>query len=328
MSAVHRRRFAVLASALVAIGLLSAALPARAAFPDKPIRLVLGFPPGSATDVAARIIGSKMSEILGQQIVVDNKPGATTNIAGQQVARAAPDGYTLFMAGNTNAVNPSLLKNVPFDMARDFTPVGLAGSVASILVVNPSLGVHSVPELTALAKAQPGKIFFASSGNGTMSHLSGELYGMSTGTKLTHVAYKGSAQAVTDLLAGTVPVMFAPASTVLPFIKGGKLIALATTGAQRSRIAPDLPTVAEAGVKGYDTRIWWGFVAPAGTPAPVIKTLADALDKAIDAPEVKEQLLNQGIEPFKGDGKAFAAHMAAETKKWTQVVNTAGITPD
>lgn len=328
MNTITRRIAGSLTTAIVALGTFWPVSTAWAVFPDKPIRLVIGFPPGTATDVATRIIAKKMSEELGKPIVVDNKPGAGTNIAGQSVARSAPDGYTLFMAGNTNSVNPALLKNIPFDMLKDFTPVGLAASVPSILVVHPSLRVNSVSELTTLLKNKQGKIFFASSGNGTMSHLSGELYGISTVTKMTHVPYKGSAQAITDLLSGSVPVMFAPASTVLAFIKAGKLKALATTGTERSAIAPDLPTVSEAGVKGYDTRIWFGIVAPAGTPEPVIKVLATALDKAIDSAEVKEQLSNQGIEPFKGNGKAFAEHMTLETKKWTEVITTAGIAAD
>ena len=328
MNFITRRTITGLGAFLVGLTALSPGSAALAAYPEKPIRLVIGFPPGTATDVATRIIAKKMSDELGKPIVVDNKPGAGTNIAGQIVARSAADGYTLFMAGNTNAVNPSLLKSIPFDVQKDFSPIGLAASVPSILVVHPSLGVNSVAELTALLKSRSKEVFFASSGNGTMSHLSGELFGMTTATKLTHVPYKGSAQSTTDLLSGVVPMMFAPASTVLPFVKSGRLKALATTGAERSRIAPDLPTVSEAGVKGYDTRIWFGIVAPAGTPVSIIQVLEVALNKATDSAEVKEQLLNQGIEPFKGDGKAFADHMARETKKWTEVVTSAGITAD
>jgi tripartite-type tricarboxylate transporter receptor subunit TctC len=299
-----------------------------ATYPERPVRVVIGFPAGTATDVATRILVNKMAEDLGRAFVVDNKPGAGTNIAALAVAKAAPDGYTLFMAGNTNSVNPSLLKSVPFDILKDFAPIGLAVSVPSILVVHPGLGVNSVAELTGLVRNKPGTVFFASSGNGTMSHLAGELFGMSTNSKMVHVAYKGSAQATTDLLSGGVPVMFAPASTVLPFIKVGKLKALATTGLERSKIAPDLPTVSEAGVKGYDTRIWFGLVAPVGTPEMILKILFNSLEKSQDASDVREQLFNQGIEPFKGNGKAFSDHMAKEIKKWTEVVTTAGITAD
>ena len=300
----------------------------HAVYPDKPIRVVIGFPPGTATDVATRIVVNKMSEDLGRSFIVDNKPGAGTNIAAQMVAKSAPDGYTLFMAGNTNSVNPSLLKSVPIDIMKDFSPIGLAVSVPSILVVHPSLGIQSVSDLTALIKNKPGSIFFASSGNGTMSHLAGELFGMATNSKMVHVAYKGSAQATTDLLSGGVPVMFAPASTVLPFIKAGKLKALATTGLDRSKIAPELPTVSEAGVKGYDTRIWFGLVAPFATPEPILKLLFNLLDKSLDSAEVRDQLFHQGIEPLKGNGKVFSEHMAKEIKKWSEVISTAGITPD
>ena len=321
------RRYILMCKCLVLLTLFGFN-QAYAVFPEKPIRVVIGFPPGTATDVATRIVVFKMSEDLGRPFIVDNKPGAGTNIAAQLVAKSAPDGYTLFMAGNTNSVNPSLLKSVPIDIMKDFSPIGLAVSVPSILVVHPSLGVQSISDLTALIKNKPGSIFFASSGNGTMSHLAGELFGMATHSKMVHVAYKGSAQATTDLLSGGVPVMFAPASTVLPFIKAGKLKALATTGLDRSKIAPELPTVSEAGVKGYDTRIWFGLVAPFGTPEPILKLLFNLLDKSLDSAEVREQLFHQGIKPFKGNGKAFSEHMAKEIKKWSEVINTAGITPD
>ena len=196
----------------------------QSTYPDKPVRLVIGFPGGSVTDLASRILAHKMSEILGQPVVVDNRPGASTSIAAVIVAKSAPDGYTLFMAGNSNAVTPSLQKSVPFDFFRDFSPVALAVSVPNILVVDPALGVSDVPQLAEMVKKNPGKVFFASSGNGTMSHLAGELFGYTIGSRMTHVPYKGSSQALTDLLAGTVPVMFAPASTVLPYLKSGKLV--------------------------------------------------------------------------------------------------------
>jgi len=320
---IHRHLALAFATSALVFG---AVAPASAAFPDKPVRIVIGFPPGTATDVATRIIAARMSEILGEQVVVDNKPGAGTNIAASAVARSDPDGYTLFMAGNSNSVNQTLMPSVPFDFFKDFAPVGMAVTVPSILVVTPSLGVSSVAQLIDVVKQRPGKVFFASSGIGATSHLSGELFGMTTGAKMTHVPYKGSSQVMTDLLAGSVQVMFAPASTVLPYIKEGKLTALATTGNERSRIAPDLPTVAEAGVKDYDTRIWFGPVAPAKTPQAVIGTLAAALDKALDSQDVKDQLAAQGIEPFKGDAARFSAYMASEMKKWAEVIKASGIT--
>ncbi len=301
---------------------------AQPAYPDKPVRLVIGFPAGSATDIASRILAHKMSEFLGQQVVVDNRPGASTSIAAVVVAKSPADGYTLFMAGNSNAVTPSLSKNVPFDFFRDFSPVALAVSIPNILVVNSGLGVTDVPQLVDLVKKNPGKVFFASSGNGTMSHLAGELFGFTIGSRMTHVPYKGSSQAVTDLLSGTVPVMFAPASTVLPYVKDGKLRALASTGVERSRIAPDLPTIAEKGLPDYDTRIWFGVVAPAGTPEAVVRKLADAINRSLDAPDIRDQLALQGIEPFKGDAKRFSEHMQKEMTRWATLIKSRGITAD
>ena len=318
-----------LALALTLLALLTpAGAVAQSAFPDKPVRLVIGFPAGSATDIASRIVANKMSELLGQQVVVDNRPGASTSIAAVAVAKSPADGYTLFMAGNSNAVTPSLQKSVPFDFFRDFSPVALAVTVPSILVVNPVLGVADVPQLVELVKKSPGKVFFASSGNGTMSHLAGELFGHTVGSRMTHVPYKGSSQAVTDLLSGAVPVMFAPASTVLPYIKDGKLRALATTGVERSRLAPDLPTIAERGVKDYDTRIWFGVVAPTGTPEPVIRRLAVAVNGALDASDVVSQLAVQGMEPFKGDAKQFSEHMRREMTRWAALIKSRGISAD
>jgi tripartite-type tricarboxylate transporter receptor subunit TctC len=301
---------------------------AQPAYPDKPVRLVIGFPAGSATDIASRILAHKMSEFLGQQVVVDNRPGASTSIAAVVVAKSPADGYTLFMAGNSNAVTPSLSKNVPFDFFRDFSPAALAVGIPNILVVNPGLGVSDVPQLVDLVKKNPGKVFFASSGNGTMSHLAGELFGFTIGSRMTHVPYKGSSQAVTDLLSGTVPVMFAPASTVLPYVKDGKLKALASTGAERSRIVPDLPTIAEKGLSDYDTRIWFGVVAPAGTPEPIIRKLADVINRSLDSADVKEQLALQGMEPFKGDARRFSEHMQKEMTRWATLIKSRGITAD
>jgi tripartite-type tricarboxylate transporter receptor subunit TctC len=297
-------------------------------YPSKPIRLVVGFPPGSATDVASRIIAGKMSELLGQPVIVDNRPGASTGIAALAVAKSAPDGYTLFMAGNSNAVTPSLQKNLPFDFFRDFSPIALAVTVPSIVVVNPAFGASGMAQLIEAARNNPGKVFYASSGNGTMSHLAGELLAHSTGTRMTHVPYKGSAQAVTDLLSGNVSLMFAPASSVLQYVKDGRLKALATTGAERSRIAPELPTIAEAGVKDYDTRIWFGLAAPAGTPQAVIGKLAGAVERTLDAPDVVRLLAAQGIEPLRGDARHFSEHMRRETQKWSALIQSRGIAAD
>jgi tripartite-type tricarboxylate transporter receptor subunit TctC len=299
---------------------------AQPTFPEHPIRLVIGFPAGSATDIGSRILAQALSTLLGQSVLVDNRPGASTGIAAATVAKAAPDGYTLFMAGNSNAVMPALQKDVPYDFFRDFSPVGLAITVPSILVVNPALGVSDVPQLVERVREAPGRVFFASSGNGTMSHLAGELFGFSIGSRMTHVPYKGSSLALTDLLSGAVPVMFAPASTVLPYIREGRLRALATTGAERSRLAPDLPTVAERGVPDYDTRIWFGVVAPVRTPGPVIERLAAAIDRALESPDVKDALAVQGMEPLRGDARRFAEQMRREMTRWSTLIRSRGIT--
>ena len=321
-------RRTVVALLLIAAAMLCLPVAAQPVFPDRAVRLVIGFPPGSTTDVASRIIAGRMSDLLGQPVIVDNRPGASTGIAALAVAKSAPDGYTLFMAGNSNAVTPSLQKNQPFDFFRDFSPVALAVSVPSILVVNPSLGVADVAQLVDAAVKDPGKMFYASSGSGTMSHLAGELLAFTTGARMTHVPYKGSAQAVTDLLSGNVSMMFAPASSVLQYVKDGRLKALATTGAERARIAPELPTIAEAGIKDYDTRIWFGLVAPAGTPEAVIRKLAGALEQAQETPEVVRLLANQGIEPFKGDARQFSEHMRREMHRWSAVIKARGIAAD
>lgn len=299
---------------------------AQPAFPDHPIRLIIGFPAGSATDIGSRILAQRLAQLLGQAVLVDNRPGASTGIAAGLAARAAPDGYTLFMAGNSNAVMPALQRDVGYDFFRDFSPVALAITVPSILVVHPALGISDVTQLVERVRAAPERVFFASSGNGTMSHLAGELLGYSVGSRLTHVPYKGSSLALTDLLSGAVPVMFAPASTVLPYIQDGRLLALATTGAERSRLVPDLPTIAERGVPDYDTRIWFGVVAPGHTSPGIIERLSDAIGRALDSPQTRDALLAQGMEPFRGSARQFGDHMRREMTRWSTLIRSRGIT--
>ncbi len=329
----HNRAIVSLHAARLIKTILLAALifacqgtPAQPAYPDHPIRLVIGFPAGSATDIGSRILAQRVSLLLGQQVVVDNRPGASTGIAAGLVARAAPDGYTLFMAGNSNAVMPALQRDVGYDFFRDFSPVALAITVPSILVVHPGLGISDVAELVARVRTAPGSVFFASSGNGTMSHLAGELFGYSIGSRMTHVPYKGSSLAITDLLSGTVPVMFAPASTVLPYLRDGRLVALATTGAERSRLVPELPTIAERGVPDYDTRIWFGVVAPAHTPQALIEQLSASIDRALDSPQTRDALLAQGMEPLRGSARSFADQMRREMTRWSTLIRSRGIT--
>jgi tripartite-type tricarboxylate transporter receptor subunit TctC len=315
-----RRALLVLSAAL-----LAAPAWAQPAFPDKPVRLVIGFPAGSSTDVLGRALANKMGELAGQQFIVENRPGAGSNIAAQAVATAPADGTTILLGGVTNAVNVSLTKPAGFDPARDIVPLALVGSIPNIVVVHPDLSVNSVQELIALAKTKPGELQYGSAGNGTSPHLSGELFNLSTGTKLAHIPYKGSNQAVQDLVGGRIAVMFAPASTALPLVRGGKLKALATTGSSRTSAAPELPTVAESGVPGFDTSIWFGLFATRGTPAPAMERLAALAAQAGEAPEVKAQLAGQGIEVLRGGPAEFGRFYQSEIEKWRRVVTTAGI---
>ena len=305
---------------------LAGVVHAQSDFPNHSIRIVVGFGPGGASDVAARVIAKSMSDTLGQQVLVENKPGASTSIAGDAVAKAAPDGYTLFQAGNANAVNSLAAPPPPFDILQDFAPVGDAITTPSVLVAHPSAGIKTVTDLIAKAKAEPGQIMYASSGVAAVSHLAGELLAHEQGIKLTHVSYKGSSQAMTDLLAGRVQIMFAPISTALPFTKDGQLIALAITSDRRAPDLPDTPTLAEAGVKGLDMAIWSGFVAPKGTPPDRIAKLGAALQKALQSEDVRKQLALHGIMPVLGAGPAdFTKHMKSDIGKLQLLVAATGM---
>ena len=325
---MHRNIRRVLAT-LVAV---SAALAApftfaqgAANYPAKPVRLVVPFPAGGTTDILARAVAQKLSEAWGQQVIVDNRPGAGGNIGSELVARAAPDGYTLLMGTvGTHAINPSLYKKMPYDHVKDFAPVILVAGVPNVLVVNPSLPVHSVSELIAYAKANPGKLNFASSGNGTSIHLSGELFKTMTGVDMTHVPYKGSAPALTDLIGGQVQLMFDNLPSSLPFIKAGKLRALAVTSGTRSATLPELPTLAESGLPGFEASSWFGVLAPAGTPRDIVAKLNGAIAGWLASPEAKEKLLAQGAIAAGGTPDDFARHIAAETSKWAKVVKASG----
>jgi tripartite-type tricarboxylate transporter receptor subunit TctC len=309
-----------------ALALLLISAAQAADFPERSIRIVVGFGAGGASDVAARIIANRMSGELGQQVIIDNRPGASTSIAGDIVAKADPDGYTLFQAGNANAVNAISKPKPPFDVLTAFAPVGAAITTPSVLVAYPAAGIRSVSDLIAKAKAQPGVITYASSGVSAVSHLAGELLAHEEKVKLTHVPYKGSSQAMTDVLAGRVQIMFAPISTVLPFIQDGKLIALATMSEQREKELSETPTLKEAGVKEIDMAIWSGFVAPKGTPADRIAKLYDAMQKALTSDEVRKQLAVHGIKPVVGQGAdAFTSHMKSDIDKLQQLVAATGM---
>lgn len=315
--------FAVFCSLLLAAG--SAPVLAQSDYPNRPVRLIVGLGPGSAADVSARVVGGRVSAILGQQFVIEGRPGAGSNIAADYVARAEKDGYTLFLGTVANAINATLTPNLAFDFSKDFQPIAPMTAVPNILVVHPSLGVRSVAELIALAQKKPGEIFFGSSGIGTSPHLSGELFNVMAGTKLVHVPYQGSAQVLSDLLTGRVQLTFSPASTVLPHAAEGKLIALASTRLQRASAAPDLPTLSEAGLPGFDTSVWTGLLAPIGTPQSIVDRLNAAINEALRSPEVREALHKQGIEPLGGTQDEFGQMIAAEIKKWAEVAAAAGL---
>jgi tripartite-type tricarboxylate transporter receptor subunit TctC len=293
-------------------------------YPAKPVKLLIGFPPGSAADVVARMVAPRLGEGLGQQVVVDNRPGAGSSIAAEAAVRSPADGYTLFLGSVANAINSTLNKGLSFDFAKELAPVAGVATLPNLLVVHPSLPARSVAELVAAARANPGTILYGSSGNGTSPHLSGELFNLAADVKLVHIPYKGSPQAVTDLLAGRVQVMFSPVSTVLAQIKAGKLRALASTGAQRTAAAPGLPTVSESGLPGFETSIWFGLFAPAGTPRAIVERLARETARAIGGPDIRARLAAQGVDVMPKTPEQLGEYVREETDKWAQVVRASG----
>lgn len=310
--------------AALMLSLASTLAQAQSAYPNKPVKLVLGFPPGSAADVVARLLVPRLGESLGQPMVVENRPGAGSSIAGEAVARAPADGYTLLLGSVANAINATLSRGLSFDFARDFAPVSGVASLPNLLVVHPSVPAKNVQELITAAKAKPGELMYGSSGNGTAPHLSGELFNLMAGVKTVHVPYKGSPQAVTDLLAGRVLVMFSPASTVLQHIKAGSLRALASTGLARTGAAPELPTVAESGLAGFETSVWFGLVAPLGTPVDILDRLNRDTQRALAAPELKAQFAAQGVDAMGGSREQLATYIRQEIDKWARVIQASG----
>lgn len=318
------RRIVGLVAALAIVAAASAA-QAQGDYPNRAIRLVVGFTPGSVADVTARVLGNRMGQILGQQIVVESKPGAGSNLAAEFVARAPKDGYTLFLPGSVNAANAAINPRLSFDILKDFAPVSLVSTVAVILVVHPSVAANNVQELIALARSKPGDLTYASTGIGSAPHLSGELFQQKTGTKLVHVPYQGSPQAATDLLAGRVQVMFSPASSVIALVRDGRLKVLASTGSKRAGILPDMPTMIESGMADFDTSIWFGLSVPAGTPKEVVDKLARAAREAVKANEVVTAWRPQGVDPLDGGPEDFARLLASELKRWGDVAAAAGL---
>jgi tripartite-type tricarboxylate transporter receptor subunit TctC len=310
--------------------LAAAALTAQAqAFPTKPIRLVCPFPPGGAVDIASRAIAAEMSKTIGQPVTVENRPGAGGNIGGAEVARSAPDGYTLLMTtSGINGINPVLYRKMQFDPNKDLTAVAALVSLSNVLVVHPSVKAQSVAELLAMIRAEPGKMTFASSGSGTSIHMSGEMFMHLTGTKMIHVPYKGSAPALTDLLGGQVQMMFDNIPSALPHIRAGKLRALATTGGSRDPALPDLPTIAEAGVKGYEAGVWFGLAAPAGTPASVIARLSAEAIKGTRSPDFTKRMGELGYVMIGAGPEQMTAMLKTELERWTPVIKASGAVAD
>ena len=313
---------------LAALGLSFAALAATAqdAWPTKPVRIVVPYPAGGVADLLPRVVGEKLSQKWGQPVVVENKPGASGNIGMAEVARAAPDGYTLGLAPAGNlTVNPTIFANLPFDTARDLTPVTNLAQVPNVLVVHPSVPVKTFKELVAYAKANPGKLNFSSPGDGSGAHLAGELMKLEAGVNMVHIPYKGLAPAVNDLLGGQVQMMFAGISTVIQHVKSGKLVALAIASPARSPQLPDVPTVAESGLPGFEVISWYGIVGRAGTPPAIIQKIQRDMAEALAMEDVRAKLAAQGLEPVGNTPQQFGAMIADETKKWGDIVRRAGI---
>jgi tripartite-type tricarboxylate transporter receptor subunit TctC len=303
---------------------------AQVAYPTKPIRILVGFAPGGGTDIMTRIVAPRLSEKLGQPVVVENRPGSGGNLATDAVAKAPADGYTLLMGTIAAlAVNPSLFKDLPFDPLTDLTPISMGVTLANVVVVNSTLPVKSLPELIALAKQKPGGITYASSGNGTAGHLSGALFESMADVRLLHVPYKSGGQAMNDLLGGQVNMSFAAAPGVMSQIKSGRIHALAVTTRARSPFLPDVPTVTEAaGITGYESSNWYGLVGPAKLPRPIVEKLNEAMRDALSDSAVREKLALQGLEPTPSTPEEFGAFMRSELTKWAKVIKDTGSRPD
>jgi tripartite-type tricarboxylate transporter receptor subunit TctC len=311
---------------LLALALLLAlTAPAAAEYPDRPVRLIIPFPPGGSNDVVGRLVANQLSEKLGHKVYVDNRGGAGGVLGTEAAATAAPDGYTLLVISIAHAVNPALYK-LTYDPVKSFVPVSIFATGPNVLVVNPQLPVHSVKELVALAKQKPGELVYGSSGIGTTTHLAGELVNVMAGVKLTHVPYPGSAQSMTDVLTGRIPLLFVPAAPAMQYVEKGQLKAIAVTQAQRSSVAPNVPTMAEAGLPGYDIGLWFALCAPAGTPKEIVDKIAKATGEAMAAPDIKAALLAAGVEPVTGSNpETFARYIDSEIKKGAEVAKAAGL---
>jgi tripartite-type tricarboxylate transporter receptor subunit TctC len=294
-------------------------------YPNKPVRIISPYPPGGGNDTLGRIIGEKMAEGLGQRFIIENKPGANTIVGTDYLAKSAPDGYTLILLPSAFVTNPAFYAKLPYDTVNDFSPVGLVANSPQMMVAHPGTPVQSVKEVVAMLKAKPQALSYASSGNGSPGHLAGILFEGMAGVQWTHVGYKGTGPAVADVVAGHVPMMMSAMIAVLPHVKSGKLKLLAVTTVKRLPIVPDAPTVAESGVPGYEAGFWYGMLAPARTPEPVIRALNTQIDLALKQSDVIDKLASQGVEPYYSTPQAFAARIREELPKWMKVITASGV---
>jgi tripartite-type tricarboxylate transporter receptor subunit TctC len=322
---MNRRQFLQVATSTMCLSLLRRPAIAQESYPSRPIHLIVGFTPGTAADITARAFSNGATNLLGQQIVVEDKAGAGSSVAAEYVARAARDGYTLFLSSLSIVTNQAMNPNPGFDLVRDFAPISLLASGAVVLVVSPQSNLHSVAELIALAKSKPGEVLCANAGFGSLPHMAAELFAQRAGIKLLHVPYPGSPQAVTDLVTGRVTMFFSPASTVIGQIAAGKLNALATAADRRANALPEVPSMAEAGMPDFDTSLWFGLMAPAGTPQVAIEKIARAAEKAMHAPEATETLKKQGFDPLGEGPDAFGRYVRSEITRWSEVARLAGV---
>jgi tripartite-type tricarboxylate transporter receptor subunit TctC len=333
---ISRRPFLAALSALAATASFGPAAHAQTAWPTKPVRIVVPFPAAGTTDILARALAPELQRVFGQPFVIENKPGAGGNLGSAEVAKAAPDGHTLLMGTvGTHAINPALYTKMPYDHVKDFVPVTLVAGVPNVLVLNPAsaqrYGIASVADLARAARANPDKLTFASSGNGTSIHLSGELFKALTGTQMVHSPYRGSGPALLDLMGGNVDLMFDNLPSAMPHIKSGKLLALAVTSSTRSAAVPDLPTVAEAGgptLASFEASSWFGLLAPAGTPMDIVNRIQQETARALATPAMRERLQSQGAIPSGNTPAEFARLIEAETRKWAPVVKASGAKVD
>lgn len=313
----------------IPFALLACCLPltasAQSAYPNKPLRFIVGQSPGGATDVVARLVGTKLSEQLGQNVIVENRTGAAGSIGASFVAKSAPDGYNLLVVSSSYAINPSLYTDLPFDPVKDLAPVTLIAEAPFLLVVHPSMPVRSVKELVAFAKARPGELNYASGGNGSSGHLAGELFKFMADIKLVHVPYKGAGPALVDVMSGQVHLTFGSVLSTLGHVRNGRLRALGVTSAKRSSGAPELPTVAEAGVKGYQRTTWYGLLAPANTPPAILNRLSTEMKKALESADIRRKILTDGAEPEGSTPQEFQQHLAAEMRTAADIIRRAGV---